>query len=161
MSRLDDIERRLSALEEHRPQAAPPSSEDAFWALNTMAQHLPEGEGAVLFTGVIPVNGQNVSWQYGVPTSEVNRANWSELAPAFAALGSPVRLTLLQQIASGVQDVSDLAATEGIGTTGQVYHHLRALVAAGWLRATNRGHYEIPGNRLVPLYTCLVAGGDL
>ena len=161
MARIDDIERRLAALEARSAEAPPAPSGDAFWALQGLTRDLPEGEGAVLFTGVVTVGDDPVSWQYAVPTKAVDGIEWADLAGAFAALGSPVRLTLLQRVMSGVHDVSDLVAMEGIGTSGQVYHHLRALVAAGWLRALGRARYEVPPNRVVPLYVCLVAGGDL
>ena len=161
MARLDDIERRLAALEAHASESPPTASGDTFWALQGLTRDLPEGEGAVLFTGAVQVDGIPITWQYAMPTSAVDRVEWAHLAGAFAALGSPVRLTLLQRVMSGVHDVSDLVATEGIGTSGQVYHHLRALVAAGWLRALGRARYEIPPNRVIPLYVCLVAGGDL
>ena len=162
MARLDDIEARVAALEARAAEAPPIASGDALWALQGLARDLSEGEGAVLFTGVVPMEGATpISWQYAVPTVAVDRLEWSDLAGHFAALGSPIRMTLLQRVMSGVHDVAYLVATEGIGTSGQVYHHLRALVAAGWLRALGRARYEVPPNRVVPLYVCLVAGGDL
>ncbi len=42
-------------------------------------------------------------------------------------------------------------------TTGQIYHHLRLLTAAGWLHTTGRGRYEVPGTRVVPLLVVLTA----
>ena len=49
----------------------------------------------------------------------------------------------------------DDAATEGLGTTGQLHHHLRQLKAAGWLHQTGRGTYEVPARRVVPLLTMI------
>jgi hypothetical protein len=42
-------------------------------------------------------------------------------------------------------------------TTGQLYHHLRQLVAAGWLRTSLRGRYAVPADRIVPLLALLAA----
>lgn len=42
-------------------------------------------------------------------------------------------------------------------TSGQLYHHLRQLVSAGWLRATSRGSYAVPPDRVIPLLTILTA----
>ena len=36
---------------------------------------------------------------------------------------------------------------DGLGTTGQAYHHLRQLAAVGWLHSTGRGRYEVPPHR--------------
>jgi hypothetical protein len=68
-----------------------------------------------------------------------------------------VRLLLLREILQGARTTSELAAHERLGTTGQLYHHLRQLVAAGWLRTTARGQYRVPGERVVPLLTVLAA----
>lgn len=161
MDRLADIERRLAALESAGTPPSPPALTEEN-LLHVLTEQLTDGQGAIVYAGVIPVDGQQqVTWQYALGTDDVDAAEWSALAGAFAALGHPVRLTLLQRVVAGVHDVNELSATEGIGTTGQVYHHLRALAAAGWLRTTSRGHYEVPAKRLVPLYACLVAGGDL
>ncbi len=53
--------------------------------------------------------------------------------------------------------LSELNAHERLGTTGQPYHHLRQLVAAGWLRAGGHGRYDVPGERVVPLLVILAA----
>lgn len=160
MDRLDDIERRLAALED-AASTQPHTATGDQRLLEGLIEQLTDEQGAIVYAGVIPVAGQRVTWQYGLGTEDIDAADWSTISGTFAALGNPVRLTLLQRIVAGVHDVHELARTEGIGTTGQVYHHLRALVAAGWLRATTRGNYEVPAKRLVPLYACLVAGGDL
>ena len=41
--------------------------------------------------------------------------------------------------------------------THQLHHHLRQLVAAGWLASTRRGHYEVPAARVVPLLVTVLA----
>jgi hypothetical protein len=46
---------------------------------------------------------------------------------------------------------------EGLGTSGQLYHHLRQLIGAGWLVQTARGHYTVPGDRVIPLLVLLTA----
>lgn len=48
-----------------------------------------------------------------------------------------------------------LGEIEGTGTSGQVYHHLRQLVATGWLRARG-ARYEVPAERVVPLLAIVV-----
>ena len=60
-------------------------------------------------------------------------ADWEQTAESFAALGNAVRLRLLREILGGRRTAAELAELEGLGTTGQIYHHLRQLTGAGWL----------------------------
>ena len=74
-----------------------------------------------------------------------------------AALSHPVRLRLLQHVLNGSATTAELAEDDSLGTTGQLHHHLRALVAAGWLTSTGRGRWSIPGPRVIPLLVVIVA----
>ena len=86
-------------------------------------------------------------------------ADPDDLARALAALGHRVRILLLQAVLGGRRTVAELEALETVGTTGQLYHHLRQLVAAGWLQTAGRGRYAVPGERVVPLLVVLAAAG--
>jgi hypothetical protein len=46
-----------------------------------------------------------------------------------------------------------------VGTSGQLYHHLRPLLGAGWLCQAARGRYEVPHDRVVPLLVVVAATG--
>jgi DNA-binding transcriptional ArsR family regulator len=81
----------------------------------------------------------------------------SDLAPRLVALGNPVRLSLLQALLQGVTAVADLAARPGMGSSGQLYHHLRELEAAGWLHSPVRGSYALRPERVIPLMAILTA----
>ncbi|CAA9292407.1 MAG: hypothetical protein AVDCRST_MAG48-635 [uncultured Friedmanniella sp.] len=84
--------------------------------------------------------------------------DWAASVPALAALGHPSRMQILQLVAAGrARTAAELAHAEGLGTTGQIYHHLRQLVAGGWLRVTTRGQHQVPAERLVPLLVVLAA----
>lgn len=72
-------------------------------------------------------------------------ADWEQTAESVAALGSAVRLQLLREILGGRRTAAELTELEGLGTTGQTYHHLRGLTGAGWLHTPSRGRYEVPG----------------
>lgn len=83
--------------------------------------------------------------------------DWSELAPRLAALGHPIRLKLLQCLLQGISAVAKLATQPGMGTSGQLYHHLRELEAAGWLHVPQRGSYAVRPERVIPLMAMLAA----
>ncbi|WP_228991738.1 helix-turn-helix transcriptional regulator [Streptomyces sp. DH8] len=160
--RVAELERRLTALEGREP--APPRLGDGdFWALDGLKQQLAAvgeaaADGGVLYTGAVRLpTGESYEWQYGALTEALVDGDWADAAESFAALGHPVRLRLLREILGGLRTAAELAALDGAGTTGQIYHHLRQLTAAGWLQATGRGRYEIPPVRVVPLLVVLTA----
>lgn len=133
-----------------------PDRDSDFWYLEELERREPEG--AVAFTGSVEVPERGpVRWQYGSTSERLAEADWSAYATQLDALGHPVRLTLLQLIHSGVRSTAELAAQEGLGTTGQLHHHLRVLINAGWLASTGRGHYEIPATRVIPLLAIILA----
>ncbi|KAF4405149.1 MULTISPECIES: helix-turn-helix transcriptional regulator [Streptomyces] len=165
--RVTEIERRLAELEgpggqEERPAVA---RRPDFWALDGLKAQLGEAgteNGGVLFTGSVRLpTGERYEWQHGAVTDQVlEGGDWADTAEALAALGKPVRLRLLREILGGRRTAAELAGLPDVGTTGQVYHHLRQLTAAGWLRSTGRGRFEVPAGRVVPLLVALtVAAG--
>lgn len=162
--RVAELERRMAALENadrdrDRDGAAPAVSESDFWALEGLKAELAKhraADGGVLYTGAVRLpTGERYDWQTGQFTEVLFGDDWSDAADSFAALGHPVRLRLLKEILGGRRTAADLAALDGVGTTGQIYHHLRQLTGAGWLHTTARGRYEVPAGRVVPLLVVL------
>ncbi len=89
--------------------------------------------------------------------ADILETDWTSRASTLAALGHPVRLTLLREILNGRTTVSALSEVEGLGTSGQIYHHLRQLTAEGWLHTPSRGAFAVPPTRVVALRAILVA----
>ncbi|MFI9018272.1 ArsR/SmtB family transcription factor [Streptomyces griseus] len=160
--RVAELERRLTALE-RRDSDSPGLGDGDFWALDGLKQQLAEvgeaaADGGVLYTGSVRLpTGESYEWQYGALTEALFDGEWEDAADAFAALGHPVRLRLLREILGGLRTTAELAALDELGTTGQIYHHLRQLTGAGWLNAVGRGRYEVPPVRVVPLLVVLTA----
>ena len=150
---------RVEALEgrEFAPASVPaPSGDDPLWILSGIKQRVGD-PGAVVFAGAVRTAAGPVEWQVGFPVDRILDEDWASVAASIAALGNPVRLALLQAVIGGATTVAELSAGEGMGTTGQLYHHLNQLVAQGWLVATGRGHYSIPAERVVPLLVVVSA----
>src|SRR4051812_11361200 len=89
---LERAEHSGAAADEHPGQ---PNRADGqagvFWALNGLRERVGPDAGAVLYTGIVPLpSGEEYSWQYGRGTADLLDGDWSELAPAIAALGHPV-----------------------------------------------------------------------
>ena len=166
---MASVEERLAALEAQvarlvgdRAEAGPPETEvtpeDVFWALGGLKRRIPaDGAGAVLYTGTVRTGDRNYDWQYGATVDDLLDDDWPALAGTLTALAHPVRLRLLREILGGRHGTAELAELDGIGTTGQLHHHLRQLAAAGWLRSGARGRYDIPPERVVPLLAILTA----
>lgn len=135
---------------------------ETYWALNRLRREMVElGEdlGGVLLTGSVRGHPEGVpaEWQAFASVSSLLEADLPQLAESLGALGQPVRLKLLYAVLEGRATVAGLVELDGLGTTGQIYHHLRQLVAAGWLQNAGRGRYEVPPGRMVPLLTALAA----
>ncbi|MFI6640250.1 ArsR/SmtB family transcription factor [Streptomyces sp. NPDC050504] len=158
--RVADLERRLAALEGAGP--GPRAGDGDFWALEGLKEQfarLGVADGGVTYTGAVrlPGTGERYEWQYGETTDDLLDTDWSRAADAFAALGNAVRLRLLREVLSGRRTAAELGELDGFGTSGQIYHHLRQLTAAGWLHAEGRGKYTVPAGRVVPLLVMLSA----
>lgn len=153
--RIADLERRVARLE-GRPTPAAVVDEETFWVLAGLRER-HGGTGAVTYAGTVRLpDGRELEWQEGLSTDVVLEQDWREAADLLAALGHPVRLALLQRFAGGAATVAEATADEEFGTTGQVYHHLRQLVATGWLHALGGGRYVVPAQRVVPLLSIVM-----
>jgi hypothetical protein len=161
LARLAAVEERLAAMESpSRPApdaARDPADGERFWALQGLKARAA-GRSVVLFTGAVTLAGDKTyEWQQGADVDAVLGAAGDPLAASLSALGHPARLTLLRQVLEGATSSAELGASEGFGTSGQLYHHLRELTATGWLRSSGRGRYEVPATRVVPLLVVLAA----
>lgn len=161
LERLAEIEARLEALE-HGQRSAPTASgavHEPFWVLEELERQKVDG---VLFAGrVTSSETETVQWQSALSTAVITAQEWDTAAPVFAALGHPARLRLLKAILTGQTHTAELGRLDKVGSTGQLYHHLRELVAAGWLRSAGRSQHRIPTERVVPLLTMLAATESL
>ncbi|WP_375431434.1 ArsR/SmtB family transcription factor [uncultured Friedmanniella sp.] len=168
MAEPDDLvalEARIRRLEEHARltpddgPVAPHPAADPWWLLTELDRR--GLDSALVYAGTVREEaGGPVRWQITQDPAAVLDTDWGSSAATLAALGHPSRLQILQLVARGeARTAAELSAAEGLGTTGQIYHHLRLLVGAGWLRATHRGQHEVPAERLVPLLLVLSAAG--
>lgn len=164
--RLAALEERVAALEQHRPAGAEvrPGGEHPdrpVWIVDGIRQQQERGDlrgGAVYLAGSLTLpGGGGVEWQQGAHADDLFGADWDPAVQQLAALAHPVRLTILHHLLSGHETTAELTELESIGTTGQLHHHLRPLLAAGWVVQQGRGRYAVPAARVVPLLATLEA----
>lgn len=150
--RLDEAGADASAASATAPQFDP----ETFWALEELRRRV--GESGLVYAGLAQLEYGPVAWQMGHDPKALLETDWIDLVPRIAALGHPVRLRILQLVLRRTATTAaELSRTEGLGTTGQIYHHLRQLIAAGWLHSGARGVHEVPVERVIPLLTILAA----
>ena len=165
-NRLEALEQRVAALERQLADVpVVPGGEEAegdrwaktFWALEGVRARSGDSS-QVLWTGDVTLpTGATAQWQQTADTDDLLGSDWDGPAAVVGALGHPVRLRLLQELLRGVGSAADLTEAAGTGSTGQTYHHLRQLVASGWVRQTGRGQHEVPAERVVPLLVVIGA----
>ncbi len=90
------------------------------------------GNGLVSYLGIYQSGGRQSNWiRSTVPTEDLLSLIESGIASkVLACIGNPNRLAILLEILRGPKSVTALVEKCGFGSTGQVYHHMKPLLAA-------------------------------
>ncbi|GGN77143.1 ArsR/SmtB family transcription factor [Nocardia rhizosphaerihabitans] len=157
VDRLEELERRVAALEQSGGGDA-----QLPWAVARLRKEFDDAgvrNGGVLLAGALQLpTGERLDWQAQFATDAIVGDVWTiEAANCLAVLANPVRLRLLREIVYGRRTAADLAAIEELGTSAEIYQHLRQLAAVGWLQTAGLGRFEVPEGRLVPLLAALAS----
>lgn len=141
--RITDLERRVAALE---GKSAMPEALEA---------------GIVGYQGHVQFD-TDLSWQIRFGASATLALPDGPRVDVLAALGHPVRAAIVRHlIANGAQPAPALSEAAGLRSTGQLYHHLKALVAAKVVEQDSRGSYRVPPTAVIPLLVILTAASDI
>lgn len=170
--RLATIEARLAALEEHAPKetaATLPTgtkqvddTADTYWALTELSSrnNTADSSGAVMFAGHVTTSEQEAMYQWTRPTDFFLTTSWDDPMTRLTALAHPVRGTILRTLLDAPATAAQLAEKNVVTSTGTAYHHLNALMAAGWISKKPTGEFSIRLSRIVPLLTILACCED-
>ena len=170
--RLTTIEARLAALEEHTPKetaATLPTgtkqvddTADTYWALTELSlrNNTADNTGAVMFAGHITTSEQEAMYQWTRPTDFFLTSSWDDPMTRLTALAHPVRGTILRTLLDAPATAAQLAEKNVVTSTGTAYHHLNALMSAGWISKKPTGEFSICTSRIVPLLTILACCED-
>ena len=170
--RLTTIEARLAALEEHTPKetaATLPTgtkqvddTADTYWALTELSSrnNTADNTGAVMFAGHVTTSEQEAMYQWTRPTDFFLTTSWDDPMTRLTALAHPVRGTILRTLLDAPATAAQLAENNVVTSTGTAYHHLNALMAAGWISKRPTGEFSIRVSRIVPLLTILACCED-
>ncbi len=119
--------------------------------------------GRIAYVGVFASGGRQSTWVR-------NDVNADDLLPlienrtaekVLACIGSNDKLNMLLAILRQPRTVADLVSGCGFTSTGQVYHHLKPLLAADLITQDKRGSYIIQPHRVQGLIMLLAGISDL
>ncbi|MCS6712530.1 helix-turn-helix domain-containing protein [Brachybacterium sp. EF45031] len=139
------------------PSIADPAGNEGLdlWAVDGLRDRSPEG--GALYAGSVTTPAGAYVYQWARPTRALLDADWAERAERLAALGQPLRLSILRLLLDGPTSVAQIVDQLQLGSTGVAYHHLHALQSEGWVTSPQRGVWEIPPARVVPLLVIMLA----
>ncbi|UVI29985.1 ATP-binding protein [Paenibacillus spongiae] len=110
-------------------------------------------------------NQDNARFRWEPKSRSVNQilsTDGEKAAKVVGALGHKQRLDIIRTILQEPMSGAELVERLNMGTTGQLYHHLKALLGADLLQQDDRGgRYSIPRHRTLPLLLLLAAASDL
>lgn len=161
-----DLQMRLTALEERLPRSAPGLPPlPALPALPALPERTTDREpleeremlqGVLSCEGLIQLAEQDVRWRQRLALQSVFAASPELLAQLFAALSSPHRVIILRTLCEGPRTSQQLQELLGMGSAGQLYHHLKELLATGLILQRGRSAYTIEPTKVIPVCIALM-----
>jgi DNA-binding transcriptional ArsR family regulator len=154
---LADLAERVSRLEGAAARAASPRPSASFpFDLGDDA-----GTDAVTYVGHGQRDGDPIAWHVRRTWDEVLASAGDGLGATLSALASGPRLRIVAELVAGPVSTGDLAERLDQGSTGQLFHHLKELLAVGVVHQPQRGVYTIRPAHVVPVLAILSAAMDL
>lgn len=160
---IDTLKEQMKELKQFVQQALPVALSSA--RTTTLQAAVPaelNQGGAVYYSGHIHQREQDLRWEPKERSMEQLLAiSTDKGAKVLAALGHKQRLEILKSVLTEPATGAELVERLGMGTTGQLYHHLKALIAANLLVQEPQGKYIVPAHRRLPFLLLLAAASDL
>jgi DNA-binding transcriptional ArsR family regulator len=168
--RVAKLVRRVEQLE-HPPQGRLKRRPDAASTPLALVEHLrtrrtgryrAKGmQGAIAYGGAVVLGERECLWVREHPLPDIDDIEPGQLAQALSALAHPARLILVRALLKQAHTSQELQALLEVSSPGQLYHHLKELLAAGIVTQARRSHYEVASRQVVPLLAVLAAAFDL
>ncbi|MFD9740246.1 ArsR/SmtB family transcription factor [Umezawaea sp. NPDC059074] len=147
--RLAELELRVAALEgDDRATVELPLGDD--------------GGGHIAYRGLVTLGGGEVRRHIDVQADRVLGLPDRGPIDVLAALAHPVRVGIVRSLlVDGPKPGSALQESAGLGSTGQLYHHLKTLTSSGVVEQDKRGSYRLRATAIVPVLVLLTAASDV
>lgn len=120
-----------------------------------------EPDAVVAYGGRSARDEAPLEWRMRRTWEEVIDGAREGVASVLSALASEPRLRMVAELVRGPLSTSDLAERLDQPSTGQLFHHLKELLAAGIVYQPQRGVYTIRRQHLIPVLAILSAAADL
>jgi DNA gyrase subunit B len=119
--------------------------------------------GEIFYSGQYRGERQNYRWEpQERQVGQLLNVDGDKVAKVLGALAHKQRLDILRSVVQEPLTGPELVERLNMGTTGQLYHHIKALQGADLLIQEERGGaYSVPGHRALPLLLLLAAASDL
>ncbi|MEU5882279.1 helix-turn-helix domain-containing protein [Spirillospora sp. NPDC047279] len=160
--RLSSLEARMADLEARLAAATAAGAEpQAPGAPPAPAEATRDETGYVRYGGEARLGGYEWGWDVARSPGELVRLPAAPLAAVLQAAGHPARLEVLKLLLTGPRTVTELQSELGLNSTGQLYHHLKALTGAGLVEQTERAVYRLPPPVIFPVLAMTAAAFDV
>jgi Helix-turn-helix domain len=170
---LTDLGERLAALERvpvgaptdptapPRPgmPATPPAFKSA--AAEGSGSAGADDDSEFAFSGRARFGGRMLFIQQQGRLADVMNANPGRIAKVFAALASPARIVLVRALLDGPRTSQELRQELDDPSVGQLYHHLKELLAAGLVVQPGRSVYALPRGSQISLCLQIIAAASM
>jgi ArsR family transcriptional regulator len=162
---------RLAAVEKRISSAPSAGSSEALFQTRTPAltrdqesQKTQPGmiQGTLNYAGSIQLAERPFRFQQTLAVQSLFEAPAELLATIFAALSSPHRVIILRTLCERPCTAQQLQEVLGMGSAGQLYHHLKELMAAGLITQRERSSaYTIEPAKVIPICAALMVAFSL
>src|SRR5581483_1865691 len=113
-------------------------------------------QGTLSYAGAIQLAGRPFRFQQRLPAQSLFEADPDLLTQIFAALSSPHRVIILRTLCERPCTAQQLQEVLGMGSAGQLYHHLKELLAADLITQRERSSaYTIEPAKVIPICAVL------
>ncbi|WP_337104167.1 ATP-binding protein [Paenibacillus sp. YIM B09110] len=160
---MNELERLVKQALYAQPNAGLRGEQGAASKLQASAFTEEEQLGSIHYSG--QVSAGNGSFRWEPQERRVGRlleVDSDRAAKVLSALGHKQRLDILKTVLQQPLTGAELVERLNMGTTGQLYHHIKALLGADLLVQEERGgKYSLSGHRALPLLLLLASASDL
>lgn len=120
-----------------------------------------DDESEFAYSGRARFGGQMLFIQQRGRLADVMNTNPERVAKVFAALASPARIVLVRALLDGPRTSQELRQELDDPSVGQLYHHLKELLAAGLVVQPGRSVYALPRGSQISLCLQIIAAASM
>ncbi|TYS41898.1 ArsR family transcriptional regulator [Bacillus infantis] len=118
---------------------------------------------SISYSGTITTDEGRRKWKPASKTlGEVLAPDSGGLANILSSLGHKQRIEIIKSLLQEPKNAAELVRELEMGTTGQLYHHMKPLLHAGIIEQKERGgSYSITADKILPILLQLAAAAEM